>query len=267
MNKIITMATLKGGSGKTVNAFNIAGILAESHNILLIDVDPQCNLSLDVGIDITNRDVFSVKDIFDNKPVLQPPVDDLIIRSPIPELPQLDIIPSSILLFQTEQRLSTRVDAAHILERYFSKNKSQLEKYDYIIIDTNPSMSLVNINAFLVADSIILSTDVSNNGLSGAELFCALWDEKRDELEKEDNISALLICNNDRRSHLGRELFEYASEASFSRDILLKTMIPMSKKIKDSELAHKPLNIMFPKDKITTDYRLAVKELTEGGTL
>ena len=55
--KIITMATLKGGAGKTINTFNISGILAESNKILLIDVDPQCNLSSNCGMDVSDPDL------------------------------------------------------------------------------------------------------------------------------------------------------------------------------------------------------------------
>ena len=62
--KIITMATLKGGSGKTMNTFNIAGILAENHKVLLIDVDPQCNLSSNCGIDVSDIGILTIRDIF-----------------------------------------------------------------------------------------------------------------------------------------------------------------------------------------------------------
>lgn len=265
--KIVTMATLKGGAGKTLNLFNIAGILAETKRVLLIDIDPQCNLSLDCQIDVTNRNTYSIRDVFENKPLNQPDLSQIIVKEPIKDLKNLDIIPSSILLFKTEQRLSMRGDNTHILERFFLRHKGDLKKYDYIMIDTNPSMSIININAFYVSDDICLSSDISKNGFSGAELFCALWDEKREELEKEDNISALIICNNDRRSSLGKELFEYAEKTEFSKDILMKTVIPQSKKLKETELKHRPINLLYPKDPIADCYRKLVDELKEGGTL
>ena len=64
--KIITMGTLKGGAGKTINLFNIASIIAETSKVLLIDVDPQCNLSFDYSVDITVRNMLTVRDIFSN---------------------------------------------------------------------------------------------------------------------------------------------------------------------------------------------------------
>lgn len=265
--KTITMATLKGGAGKTMNTFNIAGILAEKHRVLLIDVDPQCNLSSNCGIDIADESSFTVKDIFENLPKDQPDLNKIITKHPIPELKNLDIIPSSIMLFRTEKDLFAKSDRERILEKYFIKNKEGFSDYDYVIIDTNPSMSFININAFLVADEIILSCDVSANSLTGAELFCSLWDETREELGKEDNISAMIISNYDSRTKLARELAEFSEEASFSRDILLNTRIKTTVRLKETETAHAPINVVNPTHDACVQYRNVVKELKQKGVI
>ena len=265
--KIITMATLKGGAGKTMNAFSIAGILAEKKRVLLVDVDPQCNLTNNCGVDITQRDRISIKDVFERTPREQPDPAEITIYQPIEELPKLDMIPSSIFLFKTEKEIFSKSDRERILEKYFRKHRDFFESYDYIIIDTNPSMSFTNINAFLIADDIVLSCDVSNNSLTGAELFCELWDETREELGIEDNISAMLISNYDGRSNLAKELVEYSETSSFSRDILLKTRINTTVKLKETEISHKPINIYNKKHKACEQYRQVIKELKKGGIL
>ena len=259
--KIITMATLKGGAGKTMNAFNIAGIVAEKKKVLLIDVDPQCNLSSNCGVDISERESYSIKDVFENPSSKQPEPQDIIIKSPIAELPKLDIIPSSIYLFKTEKNLYTKGDKERILQKYITKYEEYFSEYDYIIIDTNPSMSVTNINALLIADEIILSCDVSANSLMGAELFCELWDEEREDLEKEDNISAMLISNYDSRSNLAKDLSEYTQQTAFSKDIVLKQTISTTVKLKETEASHLPINILYPKQKACKQYREVVKEL------
>jgi len=264
--KIITMATLKGGAGKTMNAFNIGGILAEKNKVLLIDVDPQCNLSSNVGIDITDRDAVTIRDVFEKLPKEQPNADDLIVKEPIEELPKLDIIPSSIFLFKTEKKLVTKSDRERILEKYLEKNQDVFKRYDYIIIDTNPSMSFTNINALLIADDIILSCDVSNNSLTGAELFCELWDETREELGKEDNISALLISNYDGRSNLAKDLVEFTREGSL-KDLLLKNKINTTVKLKETEVFHKPINVQNPRHPACQQYRDVINELKKGKVL
>ena len=80
--KIISVGTLKGGTGKTTITFNIGGALAEKHKVLLIDMDPQCNLSGACGINVADRNHYSSRDIFrddidDNRPEL------LVVKSPI----------------------------------------------------------------------------------------------------------------------------------------------------------------------------------------
>lgn len=266
--KIVTMATLKGGSGKTMNTFNISGILAEDKRVLLVDVDPQCNLSSNVGIDVSDPDINTVRDIFGNPPENQPTPEKIIFKSPIKGLPNLDIIPSSIMLFETEMNMVNATGRENFLKYYIDDNRGYLENnYDYILIDTNPSMSIINVNAFFVADKIVLTSDVSTNSISGAELFCSLWKSKRKSLRKDDNIAALIICNYDKRTNLGRSLIDYTSVASFSQDIILKTVIPATVKLKNTEVEHKPVNLLYSKDKIRRVYDDIISELKEKGVL
>lgn len=265
--KIITFATLKGGSGKTMNTFNISGILAEKNRVLLIDVDPQCNLTNNCGIDTSDASFKTIRDIFDNLPKNQPEPDEVIIKAPISELPNLDLIPSSILLFKTERAMSAKNNREHVLEHFIKKNLDYLQIYDYIVIDTNPSMSIINTNAFYIADSIILSSDVSTNSISGAELFCALWEDDREELDKEDNVHAMILCNVDKRSKLVDELTEFIKSRYYSipNEIILNTIIPMTVKLKNTEIEHKPINILYPKDPIKKIYDGIVDELSKKG--
>ena len=267
--KIITFATLKGGSGKTMNAFNIGGVLAESHKVLLIDIDPQCNLSSNCGINTGDPNIKNVKDIFDNLSEKQPTPEKIIFKSPINDLPNLDIIPSSIMLFETETNIVSVEGRENFLRYYILEdNKEYLEShYDYILIDTNPSMSIININAFFIADSIVLTSDVSTNSISGAELFCALWANKRKRLRKDNNVAALILCNRDKRANLGDELIEYSSNADFSKDLVLKTVIPSTVKMKNTEVEHQPVNLLYPKDEIKTAYDNIISELKQKGVL
>ena len=259
--KIITMATLKGGAGKTMNAFNIGGILAERKRDLFGDIDPQCNLSADCGIDISDRNSYTIRDVYDNPPSSQPDPEDIIVKSPISELPKLDIIPSSIFLSKTERILYSKSANERILKKYIEKHSDVFNQYDYIIFDTNPYMSFTNINAFFIADEIILSCDVSANSITGAELFCELWDETREDLDIEDNISAMIISNYDGRSNLAKALAEYTQSKAFSKDIVLKTAISTTVKLKETEARHLPINILDPRHKVCEQYRKVIKEL------
>lgn len=275
MPKIITFATLKGGAGKTMNLFNLAGILAGRKNkVLLIDVDPQCNLSANCGLDVSDLGFVTVKDIFAKyRATEQPKAQDVIVKHPIEELDTLDIIPSSIFLFNVEEDITILEGRTKILKSFITRNREKLSEYDYIFVDTNPSMSVFNINAFYCADSIIIATDVSSNSISGAELFCGLWDAKREqinetsEIYKEDNIEALLIGNFARRNNISKELLEYVRTADFSRDILLDTIIPATVRLKDTEVSHKPINVLHKGDNAHQAFEELADELERKGIL
>lgn len=260
MAKIITVGTLKGGTGKTTVTFNMAGILAVDHRVLLVDMDPQGNLSSDAGVDVADQLRKSLRDIFDNS---RTKPEDVIIREPVKGLPGLDIIPSHIKLTETEMRLANRAGREQILANWFEDNWMILNAYDYIILDTNPSMGLLNKNAFYVADKIVLVSDVSMNAVQGVELFMYLWDETRVDLRKQENIAALVINNYDKRTNLAGEMKEYCAESEEILDILVDQPIPATVKMKETSLEHKPINMLYPNSTAHQAILTVIEELKQ----
>ena len=154
MTKIISIGTFKGGVGKTITVFNVAGILAElGYKVLCIDVDPQGNLTKNCDVNRAVKNFNGAELIFDVK---KHSLNKILIKSPIKEIPNLDIIPSSIWLHQSEFRLALAPARELKLKYFLEDNKKQLTDYDYILIDTNPSMGYLNQNAFVVSDKIII---------------------------------------------------------------------------------------------------------------
>ena len=259
---IITIGTLKGGTGKTATLFNLAGLLAEEYKILLIDCDPQTNLSLNCGVDITVRNLNTVVSIFEDSTAT---AESVIFKNPIKDLTNIDIIPSSIKLSATELKIVSRAGRENILKNFILDNQKALSVYDYLLIDTNPSMGIINQNAFLAADSVILVSDVSLNGIQGTELFIELWANSRKELRKEDNVKALILNNLDKRIKLSAELVEYCDENESTRDIILKTIIPSSVQVKNTEIEHKTINLLHKNSPIHEAYKNVLIELKERG--
>lgn len=259
--KIIAFGTLKGGTGKTTVAFNVGGILAEEHKVLFVDVDPQANLSDNVGVDTTDQDGASVKNVFSDP--IHASAADVITKEPMWQLPNLDIIASHIRLTATELQLVATAGRERILQRWIERNKKTLEQYDYIIFDTNPSMGIVNQNAFMAADSIILVSDVSKKAIQGAQLFSYLWGEVCENTEREDNISALIINNFDARIKMSGDIKEYYKDDEDFGKLVLDSVIPSRVKIKDTEVKYLPINLTAPSSSECEAFRNVVSELKE----
>lgn len=246
MGKIITFGTLKGGVGKTMLCFNIGGILSQLGNkVLVIDSDLQGNLTNNMGIDRTNPNLLTTYDIYsiDEEP---PEPEQLVLKQPISSLPLLDMISGSIFLNKAELKIASVAGREQILSNYLSDHKEFFDQYDHILIDTNPSMSIVNQNAFLVSDSILLVSDVSMNAIEGAELFIALWGDARRRLRREDNIKGFIVNDYDVRNKLSTDFLEYlrtSEDTADLRPILFNTIIPRNVRITESELAAIPISL------------------------
>lgn len=261
--KIIAVGTLKGGTGKTTVLFNVAGVLAKTSKVLLIDVDPQCNLSAACGVNIANKMRHSSRDIFREDADITPEM--LVTKAPIAELPNLDIISSHMLMTAVEFFMVNRSAREWVLDNYITDNHEFFKQYDYILIDTNPSMGIVNQNAFTVADSIFLVTDISEDGIVGAELFCYLWEGIRKALRKPDNVKALVINNADRRLNLTKELKEYCEDNEELLSLLVQNTIYSKAIYKDARMAHKPVNVHKGGKEATKDIEGVVNELKAKG--
>ena len=177
------------------------------------------------------------------------------------QLPNIDIIPSNILLIKTEMQLISTAGREKLLANYFDRNKDFFSQYTHIIFDTNPNLGVINQNIFYFVDSIILVSDVSLNAIQGAELFTFLWEENIEDMGIENNIKALIINNFDKRINLAKDLQDYyLSEAEF-KDILIEVPIPGSVAMKDTSINHLPLVVLQPNHQVATAIKKVVKDL------
>lgn len=263
--KVLAFGTLKGGTGKTTVAYNIGGILAEEYKVLFIDVDPQSNLSDNAGVDTANQDGVTIRDVFENPTKIK--AEDVITPTPMWQLENLDIISSHIRLTATELQLVSVAAREKILSKWIERNKAVLEKYDYIIIDTNPSMGVVNQNAFMAADGIVLVSDVSKKAIQGAQLFAYLWGEICESMDIEDNTKALILNNCDKRIGLTESIKEYYRDDEDFGKILLENVIPSRVDVKNTEVKYLPINLTAPNSDACEAFRSVISELREKGVL
>lgn len=263
--KVISFGTLKGGTGKTTVAFNVGGILAEEYKVLFIDMDPQSNLSDNAGIDTTIQDGVTVRDIFSDP--LHTKAEDVITKAPLWQLPNMDIIASHIRLTSTELQLVATAGRERILQKWIARNKDVLEEYDYIIIDTNPSMGIVNQNAFMASDHIILVSDVSKKAIQGAQLFTYLWGEICENMEIKEKISALIVNRCDMRLNATKSIIEYYHDDEDFGQIVLDSTIPSRVDIMKTETEYLPINFVAGESESCDAFRSVINELRERNVL
>ena len=199
---IISVCNEKGGSGKTTIALNLAvklGLLKE--DTLLIDADPQANASSGLGIDVENVEIGTYQILeHSNKPE----------ESVVPtSAPNVWLIPAHIDLVAIEIELVDKENREYMLKQALSEIK---EEYDYIIIDSPPSLGLLTINSFTAADEIIIPLQAQFLAMQGLAKLVEVVEKIKSRLNKGLKIGGVFITQYDGRKVLNRDVFETINE-------------------------------------------------------
>jgi chromosome partitioning protein len=247
--RVIALANQKGGVAKTTSTLNLAAALAEQDNrVLCVDMDPQGNLTMSQGLnpDSIERSMFDVL------------VHRLPIQSVI-EHTEIDLAVSSIDLAGAELALSSMIGRERALEKALSAVK---ENYDYVLIDTPPSLGLLTINALVASDHVIVPVQceyLSLRGLVQLENTLAMI---RENLNPNVAIMGILPTMFDRRTLHAREAVEILEE-NFG-DLVFKTRI--KKTIRYAEAPVKGTSVLKydPTGNAAKAYRDLAKEVLDG---
>ena len=233
--KLITYFNIKGGIYKTSMSIITAYELAKDKNkkILLWDLDLQENLTQYV-YKVNHEDKTTI-DIVDGLSA-----EEVIVKSPNPNYPNIDIIPSDIGLAMLDEKISLQPAREKVLARWYMKNIDVLETYDYIICDLSPSYNLTAKNILYLADSIIVPImDKNISSLRGAALFKELWTRDKYYLEKEDNdIKATVLVGYEKQRTQISDLFDkYLQKFDELKDLMIASFIRRSTFIEKSLLS------------------------------
>ncbi|SHH67991.1 chromosome partitioning protein [Desulfosporosinus lacus DSM 15449] len=260
--KIIAIANQKGGTGKTTTAYNMGIALAEiGKKILLVDNDPQTNLTTAFGIRNTDDLSISLHDVLtmlmDGQEL--PDKSEYILRGE-----KLDLIPSSINLSVTEINLRDEMGGERTLSNLLEPLR---EDYDYIIIDTNPYLGLLTINALAACDSVIIpvSTQLwSANGLT-ALLNIILKVQKK--INPRIRVSGILITMTDERTILFREAMDLIDEYFKDKIRIYDVHIPVTVKIGEANFHSRSVLDFDAKNKAARAYAAFAKEVIDHGDI
>jgi chromosome partitioning protein len=247
--QVIAFANQKGGVAKTTTTLNLGVAFAErGHKVLLIDLDPQGNLTMSQGLnpDTLEQSMFDVL-------VHRLPIEQVI------ETREVDIAVSSIDLAGADMALSTQIGRERALEKALAPIK---DRYDYILVDTPPSLGLLTINAFVVAHGVIVPVQTEYLSLRGLVQLENTLAMVRENLNPNVEIIGIVPTMYDKRVNHSREADEILRE-NFG-DLVYNTRI--RKTIRFAEAPVKGTSVLAydPSGEAAAMYRDLAKEVLDG---
>lgn len=249
MGRVIAIANQKGGVGKTTTSINLSAALAEKgKKVLVIDTDPQGNTTSGLGLDknelentvyelmIGECDINDAihKDVFDN----------------------LDIIPSNVNLAAVEIELIDAENKEYILKDAIDKVK---KKYDFIVIDCPPSLSMLTVNAMTTANTVLVPIQCEYYALEGLSQLVHTVNLVKDRLNPDLEMEGVVFTMFDSRTNLSLQVVENVKE--HIQENVYKTIIPRNIRLAEAPSYGLPINIYEPKSAGAEAYRLLADEV------
>jgi len=253
--RVIALCNQKGGVGKTTTTISLGGALAEyGRSVLVIDFDPQGALSAGLGVNTHNE--ITIYDLLigrekDVRKAIQPT-----------KTPGIHVIPANIDLAAAEVHLVSEVAREQILSRVL---KPVMDDYDVILIDCQPSLGLLTVNALTAAHGVLIPLETEYFALRGVALLIDTIDKVRERLNPAIRIDGIVATMFDSRTLHAKEVMERVVE-TFG-DTVLDTVIGRTVKFPDASVAAVPITEFAPSHAGALTYRALARELVARGAI
>ncbi len=253
--RVIALCNQKGGVGKTTTTISLAGALAEyGRNVLLVDFDPQGALSSGMGV--STHDAPTIYDGLigkesDVRTLIQPTKVD-----------GIHVIPANIDLSAAEVHLVSEVAREHILANLL---KPVLADYDVVLIDCQPSLGLLTVNALTAAHGVLIPLEAEYFALRGVALLIDTIEKVQQRLNPSLQLDGIVATMYDARTLHAKEVLERVVEGF--GDKVLDTVIGRTVKFPDASVAAMPITEFAPKHASAETYRQLARELVARGAI
>jgi len=250
MSYTIAVSNEKGGVAKTTSTLSLGAALAElEHRVLLVDLDPQANLSLALGLETGEAELTTANVLIENTSIKSA------IRKT--DVPNLDLVPSNSRIENAEQYLPMR---SNYLTTLRNSLLTAALSYEYLLLDCPPALGAITLNALSAADLLIIPTQAEY--FSAYALRNMMGSIRRIRQESNPNLAyRILVTLLDRRNRTHRNIFEQL-QTTFGQGVFT-SVIEVDTKLRESPIAGVPITQYRPTSRGSQQYRILAQELTE----